>query len=82
VKQCKKKIYKEEADMSEKIDQMPETKKFLLWLEQEKTKELVGVHFFRGNIRRETTQEDFFRELNLINDLNASGKEISRMDVF
>lgn len=64
--------------------QLTETEKFLRWYEKERKKGLVAIHFFPGNIRSTTTQEDFFREVNLINDLNAQGKsvEITRDDVF
>lgn len=63
---------------------LTETEKFLRWYEAEKQKGLVGIHFFPGNIRSTTTQEDFFREVNLVNDLNAQDKsiEIDRDDVF
>lgn len=63
---------------------LTETAKFLRWYEAEKQKGLVDIHFFPGNITSTTTQEDFFREVNLVNDLNTQGKtvEINRDDVF
>ena len=65
------------------IPHLPETEKFLRLYEEEKKKGLVSIHFFPGNIRSTTTQEDFFREINLVNELNAQGKtvEIKRDDV-
>lgn len=64
--------------------ELTETEKFLQWYKTEKEKGLVEIHFSPGNIRSTTTQEDFFREVNLVNKLNAQGKfvEIKRDDVF
>lgn len=60
---------------------MTETEKFLQWHSREQEKGLVDIKFYPGNITSATTQEDFFRELNLINQLNEEGKAIEREDV-
>lgn len=65
-----------------KLSTMTETEQFLEWYRLEQKKGLVDIKFYPGNITNSTTQEDFFRELNLINKLNEEGKTIDRADVF
>jgi len=59
-----------------------ETEKFLQWHKQEQDKGLIDIKFFPGHDVDRSTQEDFFRELNLIVAAKEAGKIVERPDVF
>lgn len=59
-----------------------ETQKFLEWHSREQGTGLIDIKFFPASDLGRVTEEDFFRELNLIISAKEAGKVVERKDVF
>ena len=61
---------------------MTEKKKYLQWHAEETKKGLSDVKFLTDETVKGISEEEFYREANLINQLHADGKAVERPDVF